>query len=337
MILLEHDDYGQLSIKQIDDCLVVNQDFDIFDDNAVRRPVIQECYWSDGRYAIPGVIVYFDETDDDHNFVFSFFGSQNFRLDNIEAIKSDTRTYIVRTDVAVESVKGLKRGELMACGIIGYWLSDMTKGETQLFEDYYNICLQKYRDSHSNGKANPQIDGEFICKHHIQSEKEKIRLSNLEYRIDDVEWDRIVEMTERYLKFAEDKKAAYENDVEEMAEEEQKDVVSSEQMKKAVNECLDCFKVKDAYNAATWAVVWVIWKNHGFNKSQKEFCKIVESWGFKNRAPEVNADTLSRLKELKQKNYSLYGNPADWKGKGVREHLCNFGLRLEKALSEQTK
>lgn len=316
MIILENDEFQQLSISKI---------YDYYDE--MGNPTFQASWWRDGNYeTVPGIIVYFEDTDKDLNFVFTFFHSNDFKIHEINTIKRNTRQYMVRTSVAVELVKGLKRGELMACGIIGYWLSDTTKGESQLFEDYYNICLQKYRTAHSEGLADPDVDREFACSHHIKAEEEKIRISCISYRLEENEWDRIFQMTKRYLEYAKAKSMLYQQDCDNT------DKVSEAQMREAVALCADELHKSRLYNnSRVWAVVYAIWKRHGLDLDVKKCFDLFQKWRFPQGMPEVKYDSCQKLLATGK----LYSSPEEWEQDKKICHFAVFGKRLEEALFKQ--
>lgn len=105
-----------------------------------------------------------------------------------------------------------KRCPMIACGIVAYWLkqyADGNRNNFKIFEDYYNkqchsyIYLQQCRRMDT---WNVNLEEEFANGAHLRSEQQSIEKScNLLPFLQESDRQRILNLTEHYLKYVESK------------------------------------------------------------------------------------------------------------------------------------
>ena len=95
---------------------------------------------------------------------------------------------------------------IVATGLVGFWLHRKEDiGIKDIFETYFKLRLEQYVNTHKydDDAWNRDLQKEFICQHHIPSEKKLIKASEALFAyITESDQKKVISISSNYLKFA---------------------------------------------------------------------------------------------------------------------------------------
>ena len=99
---------------------------------------------------------------------------------------------------------------IVACGFVGYWLHKKdTEGTKAIFDGYYELCLKNYEKAHEcdDDAWERDLKKEFVCRHHVPTEKKKIKASEALFPyITESDQKKVKSIMANYLKYARSKR-----------------------------------------------------------------------------------------------------------------------------------
>ncbi|MBE6249409.1 MAG: hypothetical protein E7106_09195 [Prevotella sp.] len=99
---------------------------------------------------------------------------------------------------------------IVACGFVGYWLHKKdTEGTKAIFDGYYELCLKNYEKAHEcdDDAWERDLKKEFVCRHHVPTEKKKIKASEALFPyITESDQKKVKSIMANYLKYANSKR-----------------------------------------------------------------------------------------------------------------------------------
>lgn len=99
---------------------------------------------------------------------------------------------------------------IVACGFVGYWLHKKDiEGTKAIFDGYYELCLKNYEKEHEcdDDAWERDLKKEFVCRHHVPTEKKKIKASETLFPyITESDKKKVKSIMANYLKYANSKR-----------------------------------------------------------------------------------------------------------------------------------